>query len=38
MFDHLEHHSNMIDMNKCDVGKMDGVPVLILDMLGMRGL
>ena len=38
MYDHLDHHSDMVDMTEHSEGKLDGVPVSIVATPGMRSL
>ena len=38
MYDHLEHHYDMVDMTECAGGKLDGLPESIVSTPGMRGL
>ena len=37
MFDHLEHHSNMVNLTKRAGGKIDGVTALIVATSVMNG-
>ena len=38
VYDHLEHHSDMVNLTESARGKLDGVPDSIVTTPGMRGL